>query len=499
MQLITRVARDKNGVACIATITVYEADGVTPATLFDVLGASLTSTFTTDAVGAYQFQVADGTYVIQMVYATGSHKETLEVYDAAIGDSPLLLNAGETIEVNAWYPTPVTGVLTGSTVVFDWTLGQHQHYVLTVAGRVIVPTNIPIGAALVIDLIDADQFPPDISQLSPLGENEVTVVFGEITRLIITRNADGALRCGTGQWWLTPGPWYGDIGLVGGGYNATPVTTSVIESVDLTTPSDGVSFGTLSAARKQPAAGSNGTTALFAGGVENRSRLDYVVFSVPSAATIFGSLTTPRNYLAGASSESVTLFGGGATGTISETLPKSSVIEVVDITVPGDGQFFGNLLIARNALLGGGNGVNALFIGGYSTANITDMDRVSFYTPADAVDHGDLATIAGGVSGASNEEMMVVAGGGNAVGYLSAIEKVVFETPGSAGTFGNILTPRVRTANCSNAEYVFIMGGYDSANTLSDIEYISFSTLANAVVFGNLTTAVMYTAGCSGN
>ena len=100
-----------------------------------------------------------------------------------------------------------------------------------------------------------------------------------------------------GRYASNPGEWSGgDRGLFGGGKVSGNAGTDTIDYRNVTTTGSFSNFGTLSAARKAPGAGCNGTRAVWGGGATGyvSDVIDYVTTTSTGNATDFGNLQTEK-------------------------------------------------------------------------------------------------------------------------------------------------------------------------------------------------------------
>ena len=91
----------------------------------------------------------------------------------------------------------------------------------------------------------------------------------------------------------------GGRGLFAGGY--TTATDNKIDYVTIATTGNAADFGDLTQARRYLGACSDGTKAVFGGGVSTTNIMDYVTIATLANAADFGDLTVARGQLAGCS------------------------------------------------------------------------------------------------------------------------------------------------------------------------------------------------------
>jgi hypothetical protein len=268
----------------------------------------------------------------------------------------------------------------------------------------------------------------------------------------------------------------------------------------------------IAAAKKRAAASSYSGqgTGLFGGGSTTTysATVEQLAIVTLGNSVAFGNLTVARECLAATSNgaNGRGIFGGGA-ATDGASLPKSAVIDYVNITSAGDATNFGNLTVARRQLAAASNGTNdrGLFLGGEKSTTAYQsnvIDRVTISTTGNAVDFGDLYIGQYYLTAVSNATLdRAVSGLGlTSGGYYSVLYYTTISTPGNAVSFGNTTENRLGaggTSNGVNDRGVFCGGGGSFNSYKNTIDYITISTTGNAVDFGDLTVGRAYIAATS--
>jgi hypothetical protein len=286
-------------------------------------------------------------------------------------------------------------------------------------------------------------------------------------------------------------PYFGGLGLFGGGSVATASFSNTIDYVTIATPSNAIDFGDLTEARAYLASCSNGSLGLFGGGYDgsNFNIIDYVTIATPSNAIDFGDLTVARREVSACSDGSRGLFGGGNIGSFPNT------IDYVTIATPSNAIDFGDLTEARDYLASCSDGAKGLFGGGYYSNNT--IDYVTIATPSNAIDFGDL-TVARRALASCSDGTKGLFGGGLDFSSFNIIDYITIATPSNATDFGDLTVARRALASCSDGAKGLFGGGYDSSYT-NTIDYVTIATPSNATDFGDLTVARAGLASCSGD
>jgi hypothetical protein len=307
---------------------------------------------------------------------------------------------------------------------------------------------------------------------------------------------------------------YGDRGLFAGGTGTTTSKTSAVEYIDITTPGNAASFGTLNTSIARGARATNGTIAIFYDEEPslNTNRKNYM--TIPGnpggvTASEAGNLSVDR--------EESGCAWDGTYGTIAggDPVPDSNYvtlqsIEYITIATQSDGQTFANLSGTTGNLAGTSDGTNAYYFGGYNyevTSNWVNnrIETLVITTLGQQTNFGNLANERQSHSAVGNETYGVIAGGGPGGTQTpnSTMERIAYATQTTATSFGSLSSgAKWKKGGLGNDTYAIFAGGY----TLGpDTYYVNMDTVTingsgGSSNFGNLTsTGGDGTRGVSGS
>lgn len=271
--------------------------------------------------------------------------------------------------------------------------------------------------------------------------------FGDLT---VARYGPGATSNGTNE-----------RGIFGGGHDANPIWTNIIDYITISAPGNATDFGDLTVRRRDLAATSNGTSdrGIFGGGYGDaggyNNTIDYITISSAGDATDFGDLTVARHGLAATSNGTNDrgIFGGGDPFGAFVI----NTIDYVTISSAGSATDFGDLTITRRQLTATSNGINdrGIFGGGWSIdpyKNESTIDYITISSTGNATDFGDL-TVARYSPGATSNGTSDrgVFGGGWSTAYENTIDYITISSAGDATDFGDLTVARSALAATSNA------------------------------------------------
>ena len=182
--------------------------------------------------------------------------------------------------------------------------------------------------------------------------------------------------------------------------NQTNLGTNVeVITIDTTGNATDTGYGT----PNQTNGGTHGNTSrgIFAGGredyntglaaVDYSDQMYYIAYPLSAGASDFGNLIFSQRQPSGTGSDTIACFTGGQ-GTGNPGYADN--IEYVTIATPGNASSFGDLTTARVNIGATGNNTRGVFIGGYSGYpagdRIDTMEYITFATPGNAVDFGDM-------------------------------------------------------------------------------------------------------------
>ena len=156
---------------------------------------------------------------------------------------------------------------------------------------------------------------------------------------------------------------------------------------------------------------------------------------------------------------------------------------------------FGDLLGGRD-LYGGlsaSNRSRALFYGGETGGNVTDIDSVLVASGGKCSDHGDL-TVARGYGGATSNEITYLCFGGNPA--INVIDFGNIASTGNSVDFGNLTVSRNSAVGISSPTRGVFAGGTDGSSPspafLNVIDYVTIASTGNAADFGDLSGTAAY-------
>ena len=186
--------------------------------------------------------------------------------------------------------------------------------------------------------------------------------------------------------------------MVGGNTNTLPYGSRNIEYLAFATLGDAAVFGNAYAGDRGNSCGvanTNGRALIMGQGGQYAAvsdDIDYFDIATLGNAVTFGLLlSTSYGYAGGTSNATRAIWGGGSPGTNGNT------IQYLDMQTLGNSIDFGNLTAAvQFGVSGTGDATRAMFLGGagssWSSISAAVFDYVSFGTPANAVDFGNLTT-----------------------------------------------------------------------------------------------------------
>ena len=224
--------------------------------------------------------------------------------------------------------------------------------------------------------------------------------------------------------------------------------------------------------------------------------IDYVTINTFGNAQDFGNLNTATHLLAGTSSNTRAITGGGS--------PSTDEIQFFTMSSLGNASDFGNLSATRYGLGAVSNSTRGIFCTGYlggpsfySNKNV--IDYVAIASTGNAVDFGDSATPAYGLSTVNSTTRGIMAGGTNP-GLVNAMSFITMSTTGDSVDFGDTHRTQYYTHSCiCSATRGIFGGGYfpaAPANT-NGIHFITMATLGNSIDFGDLTQSRFSASGTS--
>lgn len=307
-----------------------------------------------------------------------------------------------------------------------------------------------------------------------------------------------------GNKWVTiskgvePAAWYGDRAVYADGQQST----GTMEYFSLTSYGSAASFGTLPSGTNRHRALSDATYGLFCGLQSDTDGIEYITISTPANGTAFGNLTQLREDAPGVCNGIRGCFGGGYEANYASSY-SPTVIDYVTPSTPGNATDFGDMSFSRFQAAGGGSDTSrGLFAGGWNHAGSIQsniIDYITFDTPGNATDYGDL-TVARRMFDGCSDGTYAVYCGGNAASFTDVMDYVTIQTTGNATDFGNVYNGALQyNGVVSNGTDGFIYGGSDNTyNNNQSISTFNIATPANATLYGAYV-ASFHCYGTSGN
>ena len=321
------------------------------------------------------------------------------------------------------------------------------------------------------------------------GATDYTATDG--TTVVLTDSADEGARITIAKWSLASAggaggaaaTWYGDRGVLGGGYDMDALgATNTIAYFDITTLGNASDFGDLTTARYYPGAVSDGTYGVWGGGnTDSRSNvIDYITISTTSNATDFGDLDAAREYCPGSSDGTTGLFMGGY------DTNWSNVIVSIIIASPGNATDFGDLTVSSMKGAACSDGTYGVHGGGQTSTNNYEntIGYVTIATASNATDFGDLTVGRQNPGAAGNDTYGIFAGGRSSVSNTNTMDYITIATTSNATDFGDLTLARKGPEGAgNNTRATFGPGVQGSSQAV--IDYVSFDTPGNAADFGD--------------
>ena len=290
--------------------------------------------------------------------------------------------------------------------------------------------------------------------------------------------------------------------LIAGGNSApgSPAYTSVIQSYNITTLGNTINFGDRTTTAGGVAGFSNGTRAVFGGGLTPTyiSTIDYASTQSGGTAVSFGTFLngTAHAYRGAASSSTRGIFLSGYTGSATNT----NAIEYIQISTTGNGVEFGQTTTdsgkGRRSTSALSSPTRVILAGGYSDTYISEMDYITISTLGNSLSFGDLTLNAFGAEGVSNTIVGAFGGGRDATAFNTTIDYLQISTTGSTSQFGDLTVATTQSAGSSNNTRGVFAGGYNPGYN-ETMSYISFDSKGDSIDFGNLSLPVHKAAGTS--
>ena len=247
-------------------------------------------------------------------------------------------------------------------------------------------------------------------------------------------------------------------GVFAAGYPFPSAVVGTIEYITISSTGNSIDSNfDLATVRVYFSAFSNATRGIVAGGLTTGSSgsetntIEYVTISSLSNSIDFGDLSAAKRYNASCSSSTRGIIGGGQTYSAPATTT-INVVEYVTISTLGDAQDFGDLFTGRYNLSACSNSTRGLFGGGYVTpTGVNTIDYITLSSLGNATDFGDLVVSRQGGAACSSPVRGIFAAGVSGPANTNAIDYITIATQGNAVDFGDRTEAKNKVAGCSNA------------------------------------------------
>ena len=213
-------------------------------------------------------------------------------------------------------------------------------------------------------------------------------------------------------------------------------------------------------------------------GSSNHQTIYYIDITTPGNASSFGSLSTSHGNTgpSGASNGSRGVMGGG--GAYNNA---NNIIDYITISTPGNAVDFGDLTVARYGNDAASDATRGIFAGGYSNTAHNQIDYVTIANTGNATDFGDLQNIATATGAGANSTRAIFS-------QLTYIEYITKDTAGNAAAFGTKHTDQgTKQGTVGDETYHLMCGGTAASGSPSysqEIHYVNWATLGNATNWG---------------
>ena len=291
-------------------------------------------------------------------------------------------------------------------------------------------------------------------------------------------------------------------------------STKTLNKFEIATTGNADDFGDSMVSKSLPGCCASSTRGIFAGGQPGASPyyitdIEYVVVSSGGGGNDFGDLNkgrletidARRGSCAGSNDSTRGLIAGG--NTPGDGGARKS-IDFVTMASTGDSSDFGELVQERFDFMGGmGNGVRAVFAGGYKqttpAATFYKMiDTVNVQSGGAATKFGELSATRGRTTNTSNNTRgLNFAGGPGPSSRTNTIEFITLSTEGNATDFGDLAAALLSVSSCASSTRAVQVSGSTPSGAVNTMSYVTISTTGNASDFGDMTVALTGTAAIS--
>ena len=269
-------------------------------------------------------------------------------------------------------------------------------------------------------------------------------------------------------------PIAGDLALFPSGAAADTSVNYIV----ITTTSNTISWGNLSAGCFNSAGMSSSTRGVFAFGKSTGNAdsnvMEFVTMRSIGTSTDFGDAQNT-----GLKSDSGS--GSNTRGIFKDAGNDNNTISYITIATTGNASDFGDRTVNGHSLAGFSSTTRSVFAGGTTGSRINTIDYVTIASTGNATDFGDLTQVQADCAGLSNSTRGITAGGASS-GLTNVISYVTIASTGNATDFGDLGASKQFCSGTSNSTRGVIQLGESFSNTL---EYITIASTGNSSVFGN--------------
>jgi hypothetical protein len=229
------------------------------------------------------------------------------------------------------------------------------------------------------------------------------------------------------------------IGLVAGGFNYSGYAQDIntCNKITFSTQADAVSHGTISGGRVSTSCHMSATKGFWNGG---RNSSHTGVIEQKDITSTGG--TSDWGY---ADSSGTNLYDTGAMGTPTKMIicrvgsfsVDVNTIAAVDMTSSGNGTDFGDLLANTDQAFCAGNDTVGHVRDHHDGDTRTAVDKITFATNSDAVDHGDAT--GDDEIGIVGDDVRTMIFGGGVGGYQDRVETLTYASGGNVTDYGDLV------------------------------------------------------------
>ena len=273
----------------------------------------------------------------------------------------------------------------------------------------------------------------------------------------------------------------------------------IIDKYPFASDDNATDVGNLTVKRLNGAGGRSATHGYHAGGytgVElSENIIDKYTFAADNDATDVGDLTVGRCYNNGNSSSTHCYATGGAATWHANS--ESDVIDKWTTSADANATLVGTLTFVRQQNTAGQSSeTHGYTCGGIHVSTYFDrIDRFTFASDNDAVDHGDMTTSRNQAAGQSSTTHGYITGGYSS--NTNKIEKFTFASNSNAADVGVLShgPSNWSISGQSSTTHGYTAGGYNGSAILNIIDKFTFASDNDATDVGDLTVARCQTAG----